>query len=83
MYDIIFEKQPLKFFNKLNKNLQDRIGKKVEKLKIDPKIGVPLIGNFAGMYKLRVGDYRMIYKIINERLIVLVIKMGHRKNIYD
>ncbi|HJX50156.1 MAG TPA: type II toxin-antitoxin system RelE/ParE family toxin [Candidatus Nanoarchaeia archaeon] len=83
MYKIIFEKQPIDFFNKLDKNLQERIGKKIEKLKQNPKEGIPLIGNLAGQWKLRIGDYRIIYKIINEELIILILKIGHRKNIYD
>jgi len=83
MYKIIFEKQPLDFFNKLDKDFQERIGKKIEELKQNPRKGIPLIGNLAGLYKLRAGDYRIIYKIINEKLTILIIKIGHRKNVYD
>ena len=83
MYRIIFEQQPLKFFNKLDKVLQERIGRKIEELKIKPNLGIPLIGNLAGMYKLKIGDYRIIYAIQNDKLIILILKMGHRKNIYD
>jgi mRNA interferase RelE/StbE len=31
---------------------------------------------------VRVGDYRMIYRVENDRLVILIIKIGHRKNIY-
>lgn len=83
MYRIIFGDQPLKFFNKLDKTNQERIGKKIEELKHNPQMGVPLVGNLAGLWKIRIGDYRAIYQIKNNELIVLVLKMGHRKNIYD
>lgn len=83
MFKIIFQRQPLNFFSKLDKNLQERIGKKIEELKTNPKMGIPLVGNLAGMYKLRIGDYRIIYTLEHEKLIILILKMGHRKNIYD
>jgi len=83
MYKIIFEKQPIDFFNKLDKNLQERIGKKIEKLKQNPKEGIPLIGNLAGQWKLRIGDYRLIYQIFQDKLLILIVNAGHRKNIYD
>jgi mRNA interferase RelE/StbE len=83
MYNIIFEKKALDFFTKLDKTNQERIGRKIELLKNNPQLGYPLIGNLSGLWKLRIGDYRVLYKIKNEQLIVLVIKIGHRKNIYD
>ena len=83
MYNIEFDKKAADLFRKLDKQLQERIGKKIELLKDDPHLGIPLIGNFAGFYKLRVVDYRVIYKIKNEQLIVLILDVGHRKNIYD
>lgn len=83
MYKVIFEKQPLKFFKKLEKDIQIRISKKIKTLRSSPQIGIPLIGNLSGNWKLRIGDYRLIYKIINDELVILVLKLGHRKNIYD
>lgn len=83
MYRLIFEKSALNFFRKLDKNLQERIGKKIESLKNNPSLGESLIGNLSGLYRLRIGDYRVIYKIKNEELIILVLKIRRRKNIYD
>jgi mRNA interferase RelE/StbE len=39
-------------------------------------------GNFAGLCRYRVGDYRIICRIEDDILTVLVLKIGHRKNIY-
>ena len=83
MYNIEFDKRAADLFRKLDKSLQERIGKKIELLKENPHLGIPLVGNFTGFYKLRIGDYRVIYKIKNEQLIVLILNVGHRKNIYD
>lgn len=83
MYEIIFDKSAAKFFKKLDKNLQERIGKKIGLLKNNPMLGESLIGNLSGLRRLRVGDYRIIYKIKNEQLIILILDIGHRKNIYQ
>ena len=83
MYNIEFDKKAADFFKKLDKSLQNRIGKKIELLKNNPHLGIPLVGNLSGFYKLRVGDYRIVYKIKNEQLIILILDIGHRKNIYN
>ncbi len=43
---------------------------------------LPLRGNLRGLYKLRVGEYRVIYEILDEESIVIVHAIGHRKEIY-
>jgi len=83
MYNIEFEPEALKFFKKQDKLIQKRIGKKIESLKQNPEIGKPLTGKLSGLWSLRIGDYRTIYQIKNNELIVLVLKIGHRKNIYS
>lgn len=74
-----------KQFGKLSKEHQNRIFKLFKKIEIDPKSdGKSLKG--TGKLKLwcyRVGDYRLICQIINEELTILVIKIGHRRHIYE
>ncbi len=49
----------------------------------DPRgIGKALSGNFSGLWRYRVGDYRIIVSIEDERLCVLVLRVGHRKSVY-
>ena len=43
---------------------------------------IPLTGNFSGLYKLKVGAYRVVYEIDYERKIITVHKIGHRRDIY-
>ena len=50
----------------------------------DPRIfGKPLRYKLAGCWRYRVENYRIIAKIEDDRLVILVVKVGHRKNIYD
>jgi len=49
----------------------------------DPRrFGDPLRSNLAGLWKYRVGDYRVICEIQDEVLLVLVVRVGHRRKVY-
>ncbi len=52
-----------------------------KKLSVDPEVcGKPLSGEFSGYWRLRVEDYRVVYRIVKEKIEVLVIKVGIRKD---
>ncbi len=58
-----------------------RIVEKLEgTLAENPRAGVPLSGEFRGLFKLRVGDYRVLYTFTPEG--VLVLRIGHRREVY-
>jgi mRNA interferase RelE/StbE len=49
----------------------------------DPRdLGERLVGNWAGYTRYRVGDYRVICRIEDEQMVVLVVKVGHRRDVY-
>jgi len=76
-------KQDLK---KLDKPIQQRIASFLQKRLADtndPKqLGKALQGHYAGYWRYRVGDYRLICHLENEQLIIVVVEIGHRKDIY-
>lgn len=65
------------------KNIKDRIKRAIEqRLLIEPmKYGGPLRRGLQGYRKLRVGDFRVIYRINKEKIAIL--KIGHRKEVYN
>lgn len=67
----------------LDSFLSKRIFKKVETLKIDPftKNIKRLKGEKA--FRLRVGDYRVIFDVDLKKKLITILRLGHRKNIYD
>jgi mRNA interferase RelE/StbE len=81
MYEIIFSDHAKKQFGKLDKNIQERIISAIERIRIRPEAYVTKLVDDPG-YKFRVGDYRLIMDIDKSRLIILVLKVGHRRNIY-
>lgn len=67
---------------KLPPNEQARIAKKIDALSNDPRpSGIKALkGN--DLMRLRVGDYPIIYQIEDDRLVVLIVKLGHRREVY-
>lgn len=82
MYRIVLESQAKNFFKKLDSVSRERVSKKIGKLKTNPRLGIPLLGNFRGLWKLRIGNYRFIYKIDQDNLVIVGVNMGNRRNIY-
>jgi len=80
-YEIIFTDTSRKQFKKLEKDIQERIIKALERIRIRPEAHIKKLVDDPG-YRLRVGEYRIILDIEKEKLIILVVKIGHRKNIY-
>ena len=82
-YSIEFLRTALKELSKLPKDIQQRIAQKIEELKTNPcPPGVIAPTNGNGQLRLRVGDYRIIYRIEADKVVIVIIKVGHRKNIY-
>ncbi|HIH15522.1 MAG: RelE protein [archaeon GW2011_AR17] len=82
MYEIVFTDKAKKELKKLDRAIQERILDSLERIRIRPEAYITkLVGDPS--YKFRVGDYRILLDIDQERLILLVIKVGHRKNVYD
>ena len=81
MYEIIIAKNVEKFLDKLNAKDRERIILALRKLRIRPENYLKrLVGEKS--YKFRVGDYRLIIDLNKNQLSILVINIGHRKNIY-
>ena len=85
-YQVEYLPQVYKTLEKMDKYTQRIIIEWIEKNLVDcenPRIhGKPLAANRAGQWRYRIGDYRIIAKIEDNKLIILVIAIGHRRNIY-
>lgn len=74
------ERQLRKFDPPVRRRLQAAIDLLAENPR--PPKAIQLVGG-AGEWRIRTGDYRIIYEIHDDRLIVLVLRTGHRRHIYD
>lgn len=84
MWKVVYKKSVKKDLKSISKDIQYIIKRTIEeKIMVDPlKFGVPLRRNLKGLMKLRVGDYRIIYTIDKRAVVVHVVKIGHRKEVY-
>ncbi|MDF5737094.1 MULTISPECIES: type II toxin-antitoxin system RelE family toxin [unclassified Nostoc] len=82
-YEVKFSKGAKRQFRKLPLDVQERIQTKINELAIEPRPnGVKKLQCDDNSYRVRVGDYRVIYELDDDVLIVTVIKIGHRSEIY-
>ncbi len=82
-YSIEFSSEAERFLEKTDVKTSLRIAKAIGKLSVDPRpqgckklVGVP------NEYRIRIGDYRVVYQIRKTVLMVFIIRIGHRKDIY-
>ena len=81
MYEIIFSRKAKKQLFKLERTIQERIIFALERIRIRPEDYLTKLVGDPG-YKLRIGDYRVIMDIDKTNLLILVIKIRHRKDIH-
>ena len=82
MHEVIIEPPAERFIKQLSKEEQKKILDYIEQLGENSRLGKELVGRLQGLRSLRVDTYRIIYKIEDLKLLVLVLRIGHRKNIY-
>lgn len=68
---------------KLDRSIQERVVRGLDKLEKDPRPpGVEKMEGDESTYRIRMGEYRIVYEIRDKVLVVLVLKVGHRREIY-
>lgn len=85
MYRVVWEDKAIDDLSDLPDKISTQIYNKVEKyLALEPRnLGAPLSGNYSGYYRYRMGDYRIIYEINDDEIVIYVVRVGHRKEIYE
>ncbi len=83
MFRVEYAKSVAKDLKSLPKSLRARALDVAENiLAVAPFQGKPLSGPYKGLYRFRVGEYRIVYSIEKERLVVFVLRIRHRKDVY-
>jgi mRNA interferase RelE/StbE len=83
MYEIEISRTAEKQLKKLNSNLQRKISAVILSLSIEPRpYGCKKLSGFEALYRVRCGDYRIIYEVLDKKVTVTILKLGHRKDIY-
>ena len=54
----------------------------IDALRTNPAAGSLLKGELSGLRRVRVGSYRVVYEVVEDRLTILVLRIGHRRDVY-
>ncbi len=82
-YSIEFAPSAEKDFFKLEKSVQRQLKPKIDELEKNPRpYGVEKLAGEENLYRIRSGNYRIVYQIQDRKLLVLLVKIGHRKEVY-
>jgi mRNA interferase RelE/StbE len=81
-YRIIIAEPAIKALGKLQRKVQRQISEKIDALVDNPRPAGAEKLQGVDLFRIRSGDYRVIYQIKDDVLIVLVVRIGHRKDIY-
>ena len=85
IYSIQWHEEAIEDLKNIDRNAQKKITVKVKDyLAKDPiSLGKPLKGIFKGLYRYRYGAYRVIYAIDRRSVVILILRVGDRKDVYD
>ena len=83
-YSVSFESESITDLDNLDQVVRLRILNKIQWLSLNFEQITPLslTGQWSGFYKLRVGDYRVIYELDLEKQLIIIVRIGHRREIY-
>ena len=85
MYTVKLTRQAEKAFDRLIQSqpvMGARVAQAIDEIARHPDLGIPLRGDLKGVFKYRIGVYRILYTIERKVLLITVIDIGHRKEIY-
>lgn len=82
-YEIVYKPSAERTFAKLTNDVQKHIFSAVQQLAENPRPpGVKKLKAVIDLYRIRVGDYRIVYSIEDKQLKILVLTIGHRRDVY-
>jgi len=82
MYTVLFSDEAMHAVKRLDAKTKSQIRKAVDRIALDPFEGKELKAELRGMYSYRSGDYRIVYSVEKERIVVMILTVGHRKDVY-
>lgn len=83
-FEIRWKHSAAKELKRLPQETVRKISRAVEALRQEPfPVGVRKILGAEHTYRLRIGDYRILYTVLSSTLIIEIVRVGHRKDVYD
>lgn len=80
---ILYTEEAARRIGKLDKKVKERVGKAIKKLSAQPELGKRLTGLLSDRWSYRVGDWRILYKVKKSEVLILILTVGRRREVYD
>jgi len=81
-YSVRIKASAVKALKRIAADDRRRIVEAIDRLARQPFAGTVLKGEYTGLRRLRVGRYRVVYEVLERQLVVLVVRVGHRRDVY-
>lgn len=81
-YQVVIPKPVQKQLDRIDSRYRHRILVSLKKLEVDPFLGKKLEGDHEGERSLRVWPYRVIYRVLDRELLIMLVRIGHRQGVY-
>ena len=82
-YSLTIKKSALKELQSISKKERKRIVQAIDQLVDNPHCGKQLKGGLSGLRRIRVGNYRVVFEINDHEVTILVLRVAHRKQVYQ
>lgn len=82
MFTVQYTEKSIKSLRQISQKWQEKIIKAIEDLKKDPYQGKKLHGELKGCFSLRIWPYGIIYLVKKQKIIIIILDIGHQQNIY-
>lgn len=84
LYRIELSRKAQRQLRALPHEVQRRLGRAIDGIAVNPRLpGSRKLSGATDLWRVRVGDYRLVYRVWDEVLLILVMAVGHRKDVYD
>jgi len=82
-YEVAIPNRVAKVIRQLDGSVKQRVIDRIEALRADPRApGTVAMSSEASTYRVRVGDYRVVYEVRDAERVVLIVQVGHRSDVY-
>ena len=82
MYKLAYTTEAREQISSLQKPVRAQLKKAIDRLSVEPKLGKRLTNDLDGLWSYRSGDWRIIYQVHHQELLIIIIAVGDRKDVY-
>ena len=83
MYKVLYTSEARSFIEVCDKKIKRQLKAAVERIAVTPEIGKRLTQELSKFWSYRSGDYRIIYRVSHSEVVVIIIAIGNRRDVYE